>query len=81
MNRNYGKRGEVKSNRGEVRKYLGINFDLAEKEKVEIKMDDYVERMINNFPIKINKSDMALTPAGNNIFEKVNRKIWVKKKL
>ena len=81
MNRNYGKRGEVKSNRLEVLKYLGINFDLSDKEKVEIKMDAYVERIINNSPIKINKSDMALTSTGNNIFGKVNSKVWVKKKI
>ena len=58
----------MNSNRGEVRKYLGMNFDLAEKEKAEIKMDNYVERMINYFPIKINMIDMALTLVGNNIF-------------
>ena len=71
----------MKSNRGEVRKYLGMNFYLAEKEKAEIKMDNYVERMINYFPIKINMIYMALTLVGNNVFEKVNRKVWVKKKL
>ena len=37
-------------------------------------MDKYVERIINDFQIKINKSDMDLTPAGNNIFEKLTAK-------
>ena len=41
-------------------------------------MDDYVERVINELPMKIIKSDMNLTPDGNNIFEKGNRKIMGK---
>ena len=42
-------------------------------------MENYVERMINNFPMKISRSDTYLTPDGNNIFEKCNRKSLVKK--
>ena len=30
--------------------------------------------MINEFPTKISKSDMSLTPDGNNIFEKATEK-------
>ena len=37
-------------------------------------MDDYVERVINQFPMKISKSDTDLTPDGNNTFEKGNSK-------
>ena len=33
-------------------------------------MNDYVERVINKFPMRISRSDMALNPAGNNISEK-----------
>ena len=39
-------------------------------------MDDYVEIINNDFPMKISKSDTDLTPSGNNIFEKVTEKIW-----
>ena len=74
LNRNYGKHGEVKDNRGKVHKYLGTNFDFKEKGKVKINMDDYVGRMINESPMKISKGDTALTPDGNNIFEKGNIK-------
>ena len=42
-------------------------------------MDDYVERMINEFSIKISKINTALTPDGNNIFEKGNIKRLGKK--
>ena len=44
-------------------------------------MDEYFERMINQFLIKISKSDSYLNPAGNNIFQKVTAKVWVKKNL
>ena len=37
-------------------------------------MDDYVEKMINGFPMNISKSDTALTPAGNTLYEKRNNK-------
>ena len=42
-------------------------------------MDDYVERTVNDLPIKIRKSNTALTPARNNLFEKFNRKTLGKK--
>ena len=79
MIHNYGKHGEVKANRGKVNQYLGMTFDFTEKSKVKIDMDDYVENMIHQSPMKISKIDMALTTAVNNIFEKGNRKILSKK--
>ena len=42
-------------------------------------MYDYVEIMNNEFPMKTSKSDTYLTPAGNNPFEKGNRKSLGKK--
>ena len=42
-------------------------------------MYESAESMINKFLIKIRKSDMALIPDGNIIFEKVNRRSLVKK--
>ena len=38
-------------------------------------MDDYSERVINEFSMKISKSGPYLTPAGTNLFEKGNRKM------
>ena len=37
-------------------------------------MYDYVERVINEFPMKLSKSYKALTTSGNNIFEKAKIK-------
>ena len=42
MKRNYDKHGEVKANTGRVYGYLEMNFDFTEKEKVKIKMDNYI---------------------------------------
>ena len=80
MNCDYGKHGEVKANRGKLQYYLGNIFDFTEKVKVTINMDDYVERMINDYPMKISNSDTDFTPTGNNIIEKGNRKRLVKNK-
>ena len=57
MIRNYGKYGEFKANRGKLR--------------VGIKMDGFVEKIFNEFPMKIGNIDMDLTPNGNNIFENI----------
>ena len=81
MNHNYGNHGEVKANRGKLHKYLGLEFYFTEKGKVKINMENYVERMIHEFPMKTSRSDTDLTPDRNNIFENVTEKFWVKKKL
>ena len=72
MNRNYVKHSEVNHNRVKVHGHLGMTFYFTEKEKVEIDMDDYVERIINALPMKIGKISNYLTPDENNIFEKGN---------
>ena len=42
-------------------------------------MDNYVERIINELPIKLSKSGMDVTLDGNNCFEKGERKRLGKK--
>ena len=54
-------------------------FYFIEIEKVKNKMNGYDERIINEFPMEISRSDMASTQAGNNIFDKGKRKIIGKK--
>ena len=68
MNCNYSKRGEVKANRVKVQEYLGKNFHFTEKSHLETKIDNYFERIINNFPMKIGNSDSDLTTDGNSHF-------------
>ena len=57
---------EVELNRGRGPEYLGISFDFTEKSKVKINMDNYVEMVINDFPMKIINIDTSLTPTGGN---------------
>ena len=56
-----------------------MKFDSTEKAEVKINTDEYVERIINDSPVKIINSVTDLTPYGNNIFEKGNSKILGKK--
>ena len=70
----------MKYNRGKLHTYLGMTFYFTEIAKVGIIMYDYVERTIKA-PMKIIRSDMVLTPSGNNLFEKDISKSMGKNKL
>ena len=78
-NHYYGKHGEVKANKGKLYKFLIITFYFTEKGEVKIKMYNYVERINNDLPMKISKSDTDSTPDRNNLFEKGNIKRMGKK--
>ena len=45
-----------------------MDLYFTEKEEMKIKMDNYVERMINYSPIKISKIDMYFDPYVNILF-------------
>ena len=49
-------------------------LDLNVKVKVNVRIEDYVEKTIQDFPQKLKSTDMAIMPAGNNIFENGNGK-------
>ena len=69
MNETYGNLKEVTCTRGDVHTYLGMTIDFSKKGKVKIRMDDYVERMLEEFPVKFNEDDKQETPAGANLLE------------
>jgi hypothetical protein len=76
LNKMYGSYGEVKATRGKVHDYLGMTFDYSVKGKVKVQMIDYVEGMLDEFPIKIEGT--AQTPAAEDLFaegkgEKLNK--------
>ena len=54
-------------------------LSLHKKRKVKINMNNYVENVIDDFPVKISNSDTDLTPSGSNLFEKGNSKRMGKK--
>lgn len=62
---------EAKATSGPVHDYLGMMFHFSEKgNKVKIDMIDYMESMFNNFPTKFKPTDVAETPAVDNLFAK-----------
>ena len=63
----YGKYKAVEPSRGKKHDYLGMLVDFTEKGKVKIDMVKYVESMIEDFPVKINK--ISKTPAADNLLD------------
>jgi hypothetical protein len=68
LNSMYGKHGRVTATRGQVHDYLRMELDYRKQGELKINMTKYVENMLNNFPVKLGKKDMAKTPAGDNLF-------------
>ena len=64
--------GKVKSVIGKFHKYPPINLDYTKKGEVKIYMRNYVENMIDEFPINIERSQAVASPSTKNIF-KVDR--------
>ena len=69
LNSKFGEFGAVTAKRGRVHDYLGMILDYSSKGKVIVNMTKYVEDLINGFPIKFKKEQVALTPAGEKLFE------------
>ena len=63
----YGKYKAVEPTRDKIHDNLGLVVDFTEKGKVIIDMVKYVESMIDDFPIKLNKE--AKTPAAENLLD------------
>ena len=63
----YGKYKAVEPTRGKKHDYLGMLVDFMEKGKVKIDMVKYVESMIEDFFVKINK--ISKTPAAENLLD------------
>ena len=68
LNKKYGTYGEVKTTRGKVHDYLGMKFDFSERGKVKIDMVKYIEDMVDDFSMKLNKTDVERTPAAEDLF-------------
>jgi hypothetical protein len=67
LNHWYGKETPLTVTRGNIHEYLGMTIDYSTEDKVKIRMDDYVENVLNDAP-----SDMdgkAATPAAEHLFK------------
>jgi hypothetical protein len=51
-----------------VHDYLGIELDYQKRGELNINMTKYVDNMINEFPVKLGKKDVAKTPAADSLF-------------
>ena len=53
VNQNYGKLKKVTVTRGIIYGYLGMTIDFSSPGKVKFRMDKYVKKMLNDFPMKL----------------------------
>ena len=51
-----------------------MKFDLSNKNKVDIYIINYMNEMVDNFPIKLDPNDTSPDPATGNLFGLVNIK-------
>ena len=65
----YGTYKDVTCTRGKVHTFLGMTLDFRTKGKFKIRMDEYIKRMLEEFPFRFKVIDFADTPAKSNLFE------------
>jgi hypothetical protein len=68
LNSMNGKHGKVTATHGHIHDYLGMELDYGKQGELKINMTNYVKNMLNGFPVKLGKRDVAKTPAGDNLF-------------
>jgi hypothetical protein len=74
LNKKYGQHVEVKATRGNQHDYLGMKFTFKEK-KLEVDMIDYIDSMIEEFPIKFDGEKIVPNPAAADMFEAESGKL------
>ena len=61
--------GKIKAVRGKVHEYLAMTLDYTKRGEVKIEMKQYVQNMLDTFPIKFKDGDAVNTPAADNLFK------------
>jgi hypothetical protein len=67
LNNRYGNETPLTVTRGDIHEYLGMTIDYSTDGKVMIRMDDYVENMLEEVPEDM--SGTATTPAAAHLFK------------
>jgi hypothetical protein len=67
LNSMYGKHGKVTATCGRIHDYLRMELDYRKQGELKINMTKYVKNMLNNFPVKLGRKDVAKTPARDNL--------------
>ena len=65
LKRFYG--NNIKVHTGKIHDYLGLTFDYSQDRKAIVSMDQFIHRIISEFPEKITGS--AATPAADHLFQ------------
>ncbi|KAG7373146.1 reverse transcriptase RNA-dependent DNA polymerase [Nitzschia inconspicua] len=65
----YGQIGEVKITRGKVHEYLGMKLIYNSDGSMTIDMSDYIQSMIDAFPIKYLEGKSVSSPWNDNLFK------------
>jgi len=72
LNKMYGHCGEVKATRGDFHHYLAMHFDFSHNGQVRIHMKDYIQSMLDDFPVQFSPEDSAKTPAPSDLHDTGN---------
>jgi hypothetical protein len=67
LNSWYGKETALTVTRGDIHEYLGMTIDYGTKGQVKIRMEDYVESMLEDVPTDMDGT--ATTPAALHLFK------------
>jgi hypothetical protein len=63
----YGQEAPLSITRGKVHDYLGMTIDFSVEGKVQFRMDDYIERLLEDCPEDMDGT--AVTPAAHYLFQ------------
>ena len=70
LNKKYGSIKAVKATRGDKHKYLGMTVNFEKRGCVRFEQFDKVEDLIENGPVRLKRSDTAMTPSSNNLMSR-----------
>ena len=71
LTKRYGKINDLTVTYGKVHEFIGVTFDFSEEGKLMVKMDDYVDEILESADQLLleKRRDQAKTPAGTDLFD------------
>ena len=80
LNKIYGGYGNVKTMCGNIHEYLGIIFDFSYKYEAKIYMIDYMNKRVENLPIRFNQNGTSPYPETGYLFAVGDSEVLIKDK-
>ena len=59
----------MKAHQGKVHDYLRMIFEYEDEGKVKVNMSSYIKNMLDDFPVKLKKSQTAASPRSTRIHD------------